>query len=751
MNPRLVLVGLVIAMFVATYFISEHRNSRVTEAIRESETGVPTFRESEFKATLGKMRPLWSEAAAQWRARRAQASFDAYHNIKGTMSVYLQHYPDKEVEPKLTVKQWLEQEETAYRDAVAKDLTWLFDGLANGDFTPEEVKRAVSGFAYDGLKEPEAQFKAEGPRIEQARVKAARKWVRVTVSLNNSAYEVPVMKEIRDKWAGRGGFKLVFSYPLTPLENEATAKTLDFHVDQHDTVYESPKGLTTTVQRSISIPDAVRLTFKVQGASRVPTSWDQLSPVSASVKLPDSVSVWGKGGVTTESTDKLIKEKQAELIATLTAKLKAELPKFEIFPGVDVTKLSVIQANRLDRAACATMAFLDPERLRGELMKLTETADPLLSQDLAFMAVSLDIDSLAPWLIRKAPALAKEAQIEVARELRTRPWFGDYEVLAGLIGNSTYFPEDALRACEGHFESKVRETVIKKINDPATQDRVNYLTFYLHQAPMDDVMRNAAGWAKDRNSNFAVSAYIGILNREQKRAFDLMFEVFDQVTPEVQSQMLRFFKYSPQEHGSKGLDLLVKVARLKNDASPSARDVIRQASQISAAGWEAYLTLAREETDPKAKERMERDLIVHARQAKSGKSPAFIQEKFKGTDPVLREAAIQVLIETDEVKDELLHDLAKMVADNPDDKALLQTVIFGIRQYHSIRKNWDFSEKGTDLKTLLQLGTHSPEPNVRQACYQVMVFAIKRGFKEYESMLNSAMAVEKEPRLKRGF
>ena len=713
------------------------QESRISALVEESRSDAPPLSPKELKEAAAKAGAKIDEASANWRQRRAKASFDAYHAAKSLRGGCAQAQ--------------CEALEKPYRELVLSDLDWLFDSLSRGDVPLAEARSVIDGFSYDGFKEPEQRYKAELPRIEQRRVREAKSWVRVVLQFNNPAYEELVLKTIREKWSRRGGFKLVFGYTLSSLEDEATAKTLDFRITQHETVYESPYRDPGKGGTSVSIPDSVKVVFEVKGSDRVPTSWDKLAPVSASVELPNSVSVFGRSGATTAQTDKLIQEKEKELVSAFIAMLQAQLPPFAIFPGVDAGKLQLRAGKRLDREAAFALLYLDPERLKREATQLSQAGDRAVDTDLMLFAVAADLDYLSSWVVQKIPSAESSAQSELARELRLRPWYGDYAAAAALIQNASFFPGDAMQSLAGRFEPKVRDAVLKRIADPRGRDRANYASFFVQQAPMDDAARQAALWVKDKDSFLGVSAYVGLLNRDRKRAADLMFDEYDHVGPAVQEKMLQFFKYSPQEDGERGLRLLVKVSREKSPAGDNARAVLREASQTSAQGWEAYLYLAEAENDPGRKTEMERELIWKARYARSDKAEGFLRRKFTGPDAALRDAAIQEYLATDEAKADLLRDLARMAARSPADKQLLRQIILGIHQYHSIRRNWDFSEGQADLKTLLELGARHPDAQIRECSYAVMRYAIKQGAQHYAPALKAALADEKDERLKRTF
>jgi hypothetical protein len=181
------------------------------------------------------------------------------------------------------------------------------------------------------------------------------------------------------------------------------------------------------------------------------------------------------------------------------------------------------------------------------------------------------------------------------------------------------------------------------------------------------------------------------------------------------------------------------MARQKSNrnAQTEARSAIRKVL-YTAAGWQAHDALTTEESDPRQKQLMQEELLRYVHRAFPDRAEAYRLEKMRGTNAPLRDLALHDLLSTDEPKDATLRELAQMISGQPLDPTLLPKTVAAIRQYHTLRKNWDFSEGQKDLKAILELGHRHGDPQVRRNAQEVIAYAVKKGHTHYGSLLQGA-------------
>lgn len=712
------------------------------------ETGVPAWNSGEAKEAVSKANESWQAAMQAVAARKPKEAFDAYHRaVRGDAAFLVKNYPDKEAGPGLTLRRWFDERDKSFRDAFLPQLDWILDSLAKGDFSPGEVRQLAQNFSHVDFKEPEQRFKQDERRIAEARARAATRWLRVEFQQTEEAYEATVKEALRARWSDRHGLKMAFGYAMGDAERLATWKTLTVEISQEDARYRD-RSQGANFMGGPSVPAAVTLRFKLAGAESVPTSWDKLAPIAVTVEVPESLRVeyersHGDGsGKLQAKADRLAAEKKKELAAALRQQLE-RVPAFAVFPGVNPATLSLLKGDRLDLQAATALAYLEPERLKAEAVRLTESIKPQVREDLLSLAIATELEPLAPWVAKNLPLAGRQARSDFARDLARKPWYGGYEPILALIAAATNdYPQEAVQALRGHIHhSRVHEVLAQKAGVSRDYHRGNYAYLFLSEAPWDAVDTRARQWVTDKDGNFAAHAYTALLNRDRARAAALMFEVFDQAAPRAQAVMMRHFEFSPEKHGDREMNLLLKMARQKDnrDAQTEARSAIRKVAYTSA-GWQAYSALAREESDPRQKQFMEEDLLRYVHRAFPDRTEDYRFEKVRGTNAPLRDMALHDLLSTDEPKDAILRELAQMIAARPQDSTLLPKTVAAIHQYHKLRQNWDFSEAQQELKTILELGSQHSEARVRKDAQEVIAYAVKKGHAHYASLLQGARA-----------
>jgi hypothetical protein len=748
MNARIFAAAFATVAMAVLWSLTQRHNTSVEARMRETETGVPAWDASTAKDAVAKANDSWHAAMQAVAAREPKEAFDAYHRaVRGDAAFLVKNHPDKEAGPGQTLRQWFDERDKAFRDAFLPQMDWILDSLAKGDLSSGEVKQLVQNLAYVDFKEPEQRFKKEEKRIAEERAKAATRWLRVELQHNVDTYEGVVKEALRTKWNDRYGFKVVFGYPLSDAERQATWKTLTVDLNQQDAHYKGSNQKTAFLS-GLSVPESVGLRFKLAGPDPVLTSWDSLAPLSVSVEVPASLWVKydrysdDKPATLQAEARRVGEEKKKELVAALRQQLKG-LPGFTLFPGVNPATLSLLKGDRLDNQAATALAYLEPDRLKSEAVRLTQSNNPRLREDLLGLAISTELEPLAAWVTKNLPLADRQTQSRLARELGRKPWYGNFEpLLAVIVAATNDYPQEAVQALRGHVQHRrVQEVLAQKAAVSRDYQRGNYAHLFLSEAPWEAVDARARQWVTDKDGNFAAQAYTALLNRDRARATALMLEVFEQASPRAQAVMLQQFTFSPERHGDREMSLLLRMARQKTnrEAKAEARSAIRKVA-YTAAGWQAYSALAKEEADPRQKHFMEEELLHSVHRALPDRAEAYRLEKLRGTNALLRDFALFDLLSTDDPKDAVLRELAQLIATRPQDSTLLPKSVAAIRQYHTLRRNWDFSEGQQDLKTILELGSRHAEARVRRDAQEVIAYAVKKGHAHYASLLQGAQA-----------
>jgi len=738
-----VLMGLLMAG--AVFFMKRHK-ANTQEQVREAETGVTTFKEGEFRRDVKQAQEHWQAALKAVSNRDLPAAFKSFQQAKSALSTYVDHYADKTVEPGVTVKTWVQQQEQALRDALLVETPRLFEAVAAGDAASDEVKQLVQNFAYYGLKDLEQRFKEEEPRIIEARAKAAPRWLRVSVSSDQPEYAEIIRRELGRKWNARFGQKLVFGYALNDLERRATWKALDIRIEQENARYavvgnSQLKWKITPPE----VPRSVTFTFKSQGTPEVPTTWEPLQPIRAAVEVPESL--WIKmsryGAVNEANQVKL--DKQKELIAA-AAKALETLPEFRVFPNVDASSVQLRRGNTLDLEAARALGYLDRSRLVRELPELAR--DPALSGSVALVVVAHEVTELAPWLAQTLPALPRNTQTPAMKELENKPWFGEYDPLLAVVAKSTReYPQDAAAALRGQLKvPKVREAVLQQIARSPFRD--NWLYLFVPEASPDDLRALAPKWICDTNQHFSQSAFLAVGNRDRALATQLALDLFDRVPEPTQVVFFDHFNRSRSQPTPETTQLLRKAATTSRNREVRAAAIRALESRAyEADAWDILQTVLPAETDPRRRTDLEGRLILNALRAHPVTGRQFLMDALSSTNAQSRDLAIGQLLLQDNPTPELFRALAQMISRQSSDRTLLRTVMNNISQHSRLRRGWTFADFQPDLSPLLLAAAGSPDPQVRRQSYEVMGYAIKKGAVKYAELLQAAQPNEADPKL----
>ena len=740
------MVAFISALLVLSLFALKQRNAKTLEAVQESESGIPIFRDGEFRAAVHEAAQRWTDAGKALDGHNVAAAFSAFQSARSATSIYVEHYGERPAEPGVDVRTWVNRQQQVFHDALLAEAPRLFEALAAGDVEVGEVKRLVESFAYYGLKEVEQRFKAEEPHLLEARAKSAAHWLRVKFQSTDTAFDESIRRALIRQWRELGHLKLTFGTPMGPLEERATWKTLTIRADQQYAHYVPTEDSRQKWQVTPpEIPESVAVTFRVDGGAEIPTTWDRIGAIQAAVSVPDSLWVAINGYNVQDQADRVKQEKQAELVAAVVAGLE-KLPEFQVFPGIDAGALALRRGRTLDLAAANALVFFDRPRLVGELTTLSR--DPVFHGPVALLVITHEIAELGPWLAQVLPTLPPTVQTPVMRELQKKPWFCEYEPLVAMVaapGREDI--QDVLDVLRGELHvPKVRAAIAQQIR--VSPQRLNWAYLYVAEAPLEDLRAQLPGWLTGADQRFGQSIFFEIANRDAATATRAALDLFESAPAQTQVAFLNHLNRAidiPQRE----LTALLRKAVTQGytaDVRDSARQTLESKSYEPDC-WDILRGLASGESDPRRRAKIEERLILNATRAHPEAAVAYLLTQLDSATPTTRDLAIGQLLLQNNPHTEWFDALGHLLAAHPNDAGLLRRIIGELSQHGRLRRGWRFDEFLPHLRPLLLAAGHSADPQVRRQGYELMGYAIKKGAPAYIELLKTAQPQELDPKL----
>lgn len=746
----IIAVILMVMVWIGIQSMVTKHNEGVREQIEEAETGVPRWKKKEAQTAVEESRLSWKRAHDALKSHNHTASFRGYRDAMTAFSVYAKHYSDKEVEPGVTYKVWLDEKDQKYRKAMAEEYEWVLQQLETGDISVGEARQIVNNFSTTDFKDLKGRYEEEKERIAAARARLAGKWFRVTLSGYTYNYEEVIKKILRKKWNDRYGVKLVFGWSLDNLEQRATWKNLDIMIEQKDSGFSFQSEEQKIMGGSTQIPEMVKLSFKHSGNKTVSTNWTELADVTARVELPESilVSVGKRGGLDAKGNRK-IQAIQSEYMQKLQETLSDELdklPVFQIFPDKDSSKLKVLKDGKIDSEAVRALGYLDRKNLTSQLKSLRLSGNTSGIEELLAVLIELNMEDFSGFVTKRIVKVDQRKLTPIFNELKKKPWYGDYEPLHALIKSNKNPSGDILTAMQGQMRVlKNQQLFLDRIKDPDFYPRPYYARLLIIENPIERTSKYAERWLTDKDEHFATVVYIALARKDRQITHQIALEHFDQLHDKTKSFMLRDLVIKSEGGNEQILKVLKQIIGDEESGQlrHGAYNVLKIASYIPDA-WDVLKEMADTEKDSRLQTDIIIKLIMNVGRAHPEMAEDFLYRNLKSKESRVRHQAMLALLGSKKSKGSVIHTLAGLLQKSPSDQKLLEQIVFSIHQYHRIRKGWNFAKDQTELTNILQLGGKHSDKRVRESAYVVMGYALKEGHDHYRPHLEAALQSEKE-------
>ena len=493
-------IALCMAAFVS--ILMKRAQTRTNELIQETETGVQTWKKEEALKQVEDAERNFNEATRLLAAKDPTGSYLAYHRAVGDVSHYVENYPDNEIKDGLTLKQWLDRRDQPYRKAVAENFPDVLKALETGAIPAGEARQLKNYYKQAGFDEIVRQYQSAEPDIVAARARFASTRLYVHISESSHGYPDLLRALIADRWNEEMEFQPIYGGTLGQAERSAAWKQLNIQVSQQNARYEVQGSERDKWRISPpQIPERVEIQFRMSGSSEIPTSWDKLPPFKASVEVPKSL--WLKpefrnGGAEVETS---IRKAQEDVLSAIRKEL-ARLPKFQLFPDVDLSS-AVLQTDKgLDLKVARAIYFSDKKRLLAELAALANSGDSNVVGDLPLIAVTLNLESMAETVTKVLPTIDRRKRSPAFRALAKNPGYGDYEPLLAHVRNPPA-DEDAGRAIDalrGHARPPRDQGALSSRRSPTrnTRRRSRFSHALIEGLSRDELAQFAPAWIQDR-------------------------------------------------------------------------------------------------------------------------------------------------------------------------------------------------------------------------------------------------------------
>ncbi len=331
-------------------------------------------------------------------------------------------------------------------------------------------------------------------------------------------YEKTIAQEVAGRWTPDYGFKLVLGKSLGPVEEKATWKRLTIHANEKSAYYEfqGQGGDNQFVNRSPPvIPYKLTLSFKIEGNSAIPTSWDNLSEITLDAPAPETLYLSHNSSRSLDEGDRLETESRKILQDKLRQEL-GNLPVFRLFPGLDAGQLTIIGNNgKVDRKSATALAYLSPGKFSAQLKNALKIDSRSGRGELMGLVVDLGLEEHSGWLLQSLETAGLYDQKQVLEAIQNKPWYGDWEPVLWLLKNGNDDIRSKLsRQLGDHLTNpKIKGAFIEMGNNPRDPRRLDMASFLLQKLPLDE-LEPFAVWIDDRDTRALNSALYCLLFRD---------------------------------------------------------------------------------------------------------------------------------------------------------------------------------------------------------------------------------------------
>jgi len=394
-----------------------------------------TWDPDEAAGLLKQAKKHWAKALEHFDSLDYLKAIELCNVDRKPLVDYLKRYPNEQLKSGITFQQAYEQAFTPVQVAILehihKELKEIAQGRDNFELflhlqhstqallTPQDNERI-----RQGIQDADRQ-----------RAHLAPKWIRVQITNDLNSYSTIIKEHLTQAWNPDLGFRLVFSPPFGPTEEQATWKTLlvmgKEEREQYQWTSTGSRDLKSKLIEPPILPVGLSISIKSNPGSGYRSNWDQLSLIDFHNPSPDTLQV-GRNLFTAGAEIREIEQKCRELlIEQLNHQLK--IPRFDLFPNQPTEAEDVFAGNpTLDRENLRRFALYHRAAfLEKSIEWLAQETIPNRYQIL-MVWVELNCDEMSDHFIHYLPKVEKRGYEAVWGALKKKPWWGNYQAAISM-------------------------------------------------------------------------------------------------------------------------------------------------------------------------------------------------------------------------------------------------------------------------------------------------------------------------------
>ncbi len=756
-------IGTIIAValcFGVYYFFNSYMGNRQREMMYEAEGYVP-WEEGKAREVFQQSDQLLEKAMVALRNHQHEEARLLYRESTTNVALYLQNHREKQLEPDLTVGDWKKLRNGVYLGILMQELDYLGGLLGGGNIKPEEVERFVRGYSDMDFRPLTQSYERRESDLEKIRAQKAPQWMRLRVfdSSGGSKYEKMIEQKVAGRWAPDYGFKLVLGKSLGKVEQKATWKTLTIQANEESAYYEFQSGGSQFSNRSPPvIPYKLTLSFKIEGSSAIPTSWDKLTEITLDAPTPETLYLNNDSSRSQDEGDRLEAENRIILKDKLQQEL-SNLPPFRLFPGLDAARLTILGNNgKVDRKAATALAYLNREKFSAQLKNALQIDSRSGRGELMGLVVDLGLEESSGWLLQSLETANLYDQQQVLEAIQYKPWFGDWEPVLWLLKSGHDDVRSNLsRQLGDHLANpRIKGAFIEIGNNPRDPRRLEMASLLLRKLPKEEIEPYAV-WVDDRDIRFSEQIFNLLKRKDPALGRKMTLSKFATAKPGLQEAMLNGYKFDSEFIDPEEIKILKSAAAQKANSKlhSNALNTLLNATYRTEV-WKCLWELSDgNQLAQREKDRVESRLLSDVYRAYPDRAVEYYKDTIYRVENLTETpdrfarsrqgTAITSLLGIDGPKDASVAWLADFMTANPDNGELPLLVIRAVQQFHRIRDGWNWEQP--ELITIVETGMAHPDPSARGFSYKVAGHALKEEHNLFRDMLAKAAGSETDAKL----
>ena len=743
-----------------------YRPSRMEEYVESIEDGRETWDTAKVDNAIQTFNRSVPEAIRLLERKEYEKATKLYRDqVAAVEPLYYRRIKIPSIQT-LDISEWYEERTEEFEEAWKAAVSGMLDDFAEGKMGGYELERLTG--LHSSRKGGDRQMRYDRREaLDLQRAKLAVNWVRVTFNNSHRFKEhfPEFEKAFRSRWNDSFGYQLVFGEPIGNAERAATWRHITVDVDIKTARYEIRGGSENRQFYGADIPEQCVISYKSQGDTTIPSTWDDPKSVTINVDVPQTLSVDNYGH--SDEAQKW-KARVDGIIADRLIETFGTFPEFALFPGVDPATLALLNdRKRIDFTAARALALLNRARLVKELKALSDTDDPALEADIVRVSIEMNLSELSDVVTGMLQQAEARLRKESMNMLKVKPWYGEYSPLLALMDSGDrQCVYDGLHALRGHMAEHPELIPIleERAADRARDMRDQFAVLLLKEVD-DSKLASYGHWLQDADARFAGQVMSAFFHRDRDLFMRLVVKRYDRVNPEIQADLIKRLVYEPDGIGEAGLNLLIRAARSeKEDLSSAAVRVLQRSARYPAA-WDAYRDLDIADWREHDVYKYHDTLIQNVSTAHPAKAQSWLLEKlielqnlvegdrlFKSEDEEidprkrnmtqgLRDQCVYRLMYVPAPWHETVMRLNTLVKDWPEDQSLRKVAMDGLSQRYRDR-DWDHTQPA--FIDLLRAGTLCEDKRARLNAYRMLEYGVGKGMTTNAGILQDALDAEED-------